>query len=248
MVYAIANQKGGVGKSTTAAALIAGLTANGYRCLGVDLDAQRNLSYIMGADQSGKTTLGVLTGEVTAAEAIQHTAAGDIIPAHRSLSGADAFIADTGKEYKLEEALEPIKNSYDFIVIDCPPALGVLTVNALTAADQVIIPAQADVFSLQGITELSGSIRTVKKYCNRKLAIAGILFTRYSSRSVLSREVSEIAENMAQKLNTRLFRTVIREAVTVREAQMSQQSIFAYAPKAKVCDDYRAFVKELLEH
>lgn len=120
---AIANRKGGVGKSTTAAALVSGLTLKGYKVLAVDLDAQRNLTSTMRARADSKTALGVLTGDITAKEAIRHTESGDIIPASKNLSGADATLTERGKKYRLKEALEPVKGSYDYCIIDCPPAL-----------------------------------------------------------------------------------------------------------------------------
>ena len=243
---AIINQKGGVGKSTTASQLASGLSLKGYRTLSVDLDAQGNLSYTAGAKTDGATALGVLTGEVKTEDAIQHTQSGDIIPANKALAGADAFIADTGKEYRLKEALESVSGSYDFCIIDTPPALGILTINALTACDSVIIPAQADIYSLQGIEQLAETMKPVKKYCNPALAIEGILLTRYSPRSVLSRDIADLAEQLAEKLGTKLFKATIREAIAVKEAQISQQSLFAYAPKAKVTEDYTAFVEEVL--
>lgn len=246
-IIAIINQKGGVGKSTTAEALIAGLSLKGFSVLSIDLDAQGNMTYTAGAKTDGATALGVLTGEVKVEDAIQKTKSGDIIAANKALAGADAFIADTGKEYKLKEALESIEGKYQYIIIDTPPALGILTVNALTACHSVIIPAQADIYSLQGIEQLADTMKPVKKYCNPNLKIAGILLTRYSSRSILSREVAEIAEQLAGKLGTKLFKATIREAVAVKEAQISQQSLFDYAPKAKVTEDYRAFIEELLE-
>ena len=246
-IIAIINQKGGVGKSTTAATLAAGLSLKGYKTLSIDLDAQGNLTYTAGAKTNGATAPGVLTGEVKAEDAIQHTPSGDIIAANKALAGADAFIADTGKEYRLKEALESLQAAYDYIIIDTPPALGILTINALTACNSVIIPAQADIYSLQGIEQLADTMKPVKKYCNPNLKIAGILLTRYSSRSVLSREVAELAEQLADKLGTKLFKTTIREAIAVKEAQISQQSLFGYAPKAKVTEDYRAFIEELLE-
>lgn len=246
-IIAIINQKGGVGKSTTAATLAAGLSLKGYKTLSIDLDAQGNLTYTAGAKTNGATAPGVLTGEVKAEDAIQHTPSGDIIAANKALAGADAFIADTGKEYRLKEALESLQAAYDYIIIDTPPALGILTINALTACNSVIIPAQADIYSLQGIEQLADTMKPVKKYCNPNLKIAGILLTRYSSRSVLSREVAELAEQLADKLGTKLFKTTIREAIAVKEAQISQQSLFDYAPKAKVTEDYRAFIEELLE-
>ena len=147
----VTNQKGGTGKTTTAIQLAAGLSLKGYKTLSIDLDAQGNLTYTAGAKTDGATALGVLTGEVKAENAIQHTPSGDIIAANKALAGADAFIADTGKEYRLKEALESLQAAYDYIIIDIPPALGILTINALTACNSVIIPAQADIYSLQGI-------------------------------------------------------------------------------------------------
>ena len=245
MIYAIINQKGGVGKSTTAHAVAAGLSLKGYRVLAVDMDAQMNLSYTCRADTEGATVLSMLLGEATAKDVIQHTEDGDIIPASKALAGADAFISNTGKEYKLREALEPVKKSYDYIILDTPPALGILTINALTACDSIIIPAQADIYSIQGIAQLVETMRPVQKYCNPALRIEGILLTRYSNRTVLSREVAEMIEQQAAVLGTKVFHTTIREAVAVKEAQITRNSLYRYAPKAKVTEDYRAFVDEL---
>ena len=242
----ITNQKGGTGKTTTAEALSDGLSLRGYRTLRIDLDAQCNLSFTAGADTEGATILGVLTGEVKIKDAIQHTDMGDIIPASKALSGADAFIIGTGKEFRLKEALEPVEAQYDFVILDTPPALGVITINALSACNSVIIPAQADVFSLQGIEQLWETIKPVRKYTNPNLAIEGILLTRFNPRSVLSRDIAELAEKLAKKLGTKLFKTTIREAIAVKEAQISKQSLFGYAPKAKVTEDYSRFIAELL--
>ena len=245
-IYAVINQKGGVGKSTTAATLAAGLSLKGYKTLSIDLDAQGNLSYTAGAKTDGATALGVLTGEVPIKDAIQKTESGDIIASSKALAGADAFISDTGKEYRLKEALEAVQADYDYIVLDTPPALGILTINALTACNSVIIPAQADIYSLQGIEQLADTMKPVKKYCNPALTIEGILLTRYSPRSVLSKEVAELAGQLAAKLGTKLFKATIREAIAVKEAQISQQTLYSYAPKAKVTADYTSFINELL--
>lgn len=188
-----------------------------------------------------------MTEKVSVPDLIQHTEQGDIIPSSSSLAGADAFITNTGKEFRLKEALEQIKDNYDYIILDTPPALGILTVNALTAADRAIIPAQADVYSLQGIAQLSETIALVKKYCNPDLKIAGILLTRYSTRAVLNRDIANMMREQAKNLDTKLFQTAIREAVAVREAQISQKSIFDYAPKANVTEDFQNFINELLE-
>lgn len=245
-VFTITNQKGGAGKTTTALALAAGLSMKGHSVLSIDLDAQCNLSYTVKANSDGATVLEVLTGEVESAAAIQHTESGDVIPASKALAGADAFIKDTGKEYRLREALEPIRDQYEYFIIDTPPALGILTINALTACDSMIIPAQADIYSLQGIEQLTETMKPVKKYCNPALAIEGILLTRYNPRSVLSREIAELAGQLAEKLGTKLFQTAIREAVVIKEAQISQQSLYRYAPKSKVAEDYSRLIAELL--
>lgn len=241
----VINQKGGVGKSTTAEMLVSALSLKGFKVLAIDLDAQGNLSYSLAADSSSPTILEVLTEEVSAKDAIKHARA-DIISSNKALAGADAFIADTGKEYRLKEALEKISKNYDFCIIDTPPALGILTVNALTASGSVIIPAQADIYSLQGIENLEETIKAVKKYCNPNLKIEGILLTRYNPRTILSREVSEMAEKLAEKLETKLFKAKIRDAVAVKEAQISQKSLFKYAPKSNVTKDYEGFIEEFL--
>lgn len=244
---AVINQKGGVGKSTTAASLGAGLTLKGFKVLYIDLDAQGNLTYTLGADPKGLTALDVLTKEATAAAAVQHTAQGDVIATSPSLAGADTVITSVGKEYRLKEALEPLKESYDYIIIDTPPALSVLTINALTACTGAIIPAQADIYSLQGISQLNSTIQTVRQYCNPSLEVMGIVLTRYSSRAILSREVAEMIEQTAERLNTKLYKTTIRENIAVKEAQASQQNIFEYAPKSNAASDYSALVDEIIE-
>lgn len=247
IVLAIANQKGGVGKSTTANALGAGLFRRGYRVLYVDLDAQGNLSYSMDAVGKPLTSLEVLTGTASAREAIVKTAQGDLIPASPSLASADSLLTDTGKEYRLTEALAPLAGDYDYIVLDSPPALGVLTVNALTASQSVIIPAQADAYSLQGIGLLSQTIDAVRKYCNGWLTVGGILATRFSARTVLAKDMIELLEQTAKDMNTKLYRARIRECVAIREAQASQTDIFTYAPKSNAVEDYTAFIDEVLE-
>ncbi len=246
-ILTITNQKGGTGKTTTAAAVAACLRKRGKNVLLVDLDPQCNLTYACGAEPDGATVLEVLRGDVPALAAIRKTAAGDLIPASRGLSGADTFIKDTGKEYRLAEALEPIRGRYSFVIIDTPPALGILTINALTASDAVLIPAQADIFSLQGVEQLAETIRPVVKYCNPKLRIEGILLTRYSPRTILSRDVTELAEQLAQKLGTKVFGAKIREAVAVRESQISRTPLPEYAPDANVTKDYEELTAELVK-
>lgn len=245
-VIAVSNQKGGVGKSTTANALGAYLFHKGFKVLYVDMDAQGNLSYSMGASNKNISSLEVLTGTATAREAIVQTPQGDLIPASQALASADAILTETGKEYKLREALEPLLGEYDYIIIDTPPAIGTLTINALTACNSVIVPAQADIFSLQGIGQLVQTIQTVKKYCNRNLSIKGLLITRYNARTVLSKDMTDLLEDTAQKLQTKLYQTKIRECTALKEAQASQQDIYIYAPRSNGTADYTAFVEEVL--
>ena len=246
-IIAVINQKGGVGKSTTAAALGAGLILKGYRVLFIDLDAQGNLTFNMGAGSSALSSLEVLTGTARAGDAIRHTKQGDIIPASPALAGADSLITATGKEYRLKEALEPLQGEYDYIVIDTPPALGILTVNALTACTGAIVPAQADAWSLQGVVLLSQTVETVRKYCNPALKIKGIVLTRFNARSVLSRDMQELIAQTAAQLHTKLYKTAIRECTALKEAQAVQQDIYSYAPRSNATADYKALVDEIIE-
>ena len=245
-VIAVSNQKGGVGKSTTANALGAYLFHKGFKVLYVDMDAQGNLSYSMGASNKAISSLEVITGTATAKEAIVQTAQGDLIPASPALSSADALLKDTGREYKLREALKPILGDYDYIILDTPPAIGTLTINALTACNSVIVPAQADIYSLQGIGQLVQTVQTVKRYCNRDIAIKGLLITRYNARAVLTKDMTELLEDTANHLQTKLYTTKIRECIALKEAQASQQDIFTYSPKSNATKDYTAFVEEVL--
>ena len=244
-VVAIVNRKGGVGKTATAQALGAGLARKKKKVLYIDLDSQTNLSYGLGADPEGPNSMDVLTGEATAAEAIQHTPQGDAIAGSEALAGADAAIDGTGKEYRLKEAIDGLQ--YDYIIIDTPAQLGTLTVNALTAANSVVIPVQAEVYSLQGIGQLSKTIEAVKKYCNRDLYIRGILITRYNGRAVISKDMQSNLKDAAEQLKTKLYSTPIRECVSIKEAQAIQQDIYTYAPRSNAAKDYEAFIKEFTE-
>ena len=243
-VITIANQKGGVGKTTTAHALIDGLTQKGFKVLGIDLDGQCNLSLATGASTKGATALGVLTGELNAESAIQHTERADIIAASTKLTNADALI-ETGEE--LKAALEPIAKSYDYCIIDTPPMLCSRTLSALIASNAVVIPARADLYSLQGIDELADTITGVQATRNKGLKVAGILLTAYKSRTALHKEIIEPMTALADDLDSSLFKATIRDSVAVSEAPFMRTGLFTYAPRAKVTEDYKAFIEELLE-
>ena len=162
---AVVNRRGGVGKTATAHALGAGLQARGFRVLFVDLDSQSNLTYDTAAPAGGLSALELLTGQAPAADIVKMTAQGAaVIPASPNLAAADVIITGTGKEYRLREALEPLAPSFDYAIIDTPPALGTLTINALTAATGAIIPAQAEIHSIQGISLLNDTAQAVRKY------------------------------------------------------------------------------------
>lgn len=244
-IIAVVNRRGGVGKTATAHALGAGLILKGNKVLFVDLDSQSNLSYDLGVTKPDISAMDVLTGEATAEQAILHTPQGDLIPASEDLATADTAITGTGKEYRLQEALDPLNEMYDYIIIDTPPALGTLTVNALTACAGAIIPAQAEIHSLQGIGLLNDAIEAVKKYCNRDLYIKGIVITRYNGRAVLSKDMRDNLEAIAAQLHTKVFKEPIRECISIKEAQAAQQSIFEYAPRSNAARDYMALIDEL---
>lgn len=242
MIYAIINQKGGTGKTTTAAALLSWFHEKGKKVLGVDMDAQCNLTLAAGAGGSQKTALGVLTGEITAEEAIQSANYCDIIAGSPALSAAEQIFSATGREYRLKEALSQLRG-YEHIIIDAPPALGVLSVNALAAADKAIIPCNSDVFSIQGLKQLEDTIEVVRKYCNPTLGIESLLLTKYSTRQTINRDLFDVFAREAAALGTKLF--TIRESVAIRQAQAMQQSIFRAAICSGAAIDYNTFFESM---
>jgi chromosome partitioning protein len=248
-IIAVINQKGGVGKSTTAFMLGKAFASKGFKILFIDLDAQSNLSYTMKAKNTASsdiTSLELLIGKVKVPKAIQHTKQGDIIASSPSLALADSVILETGKEYRLKKTLADIYSSYDYILIDTPPALGILTVNALTACTGAIIPAQADIYSLQGISQLYKTISAVKEYSNPSLKVMGILLTRYTSRTIISREVADMINETAKHFQTKLYKTKIRECTAIKESQIKQTDIFKYAPNSNAAIDYKNLANEII--
>lgn len=257
---AISNQKGGVAKSTTAAAMAAALQRKGFRVLVVDADPQGNLSDSAGAElmriENGRqvyppTTNEVMKKEVRAEDAIQRLSAFDLIPANIMLAAIEHAFTGSSRDYKLKEALEPVKEEYDYVLIDTPPSLGVLTANALTASDEIIVPTNTGYFATVGIQQLFDTIEDNRKYSNPNIKVAGILLTRYNPRTIIGQDLKSLTEEIARHGGAPVFKTYIRSSVVVEEAQANKQDIFSYTEKNRVspaiAEDYMAFVEEYLE-
>lgn len=247
-VIAVANQKGGVAKSTTATALATGLAKMNYKTLLIDTDPQCNASDTYQAQIEGTATLFDLMckGE-DAMNAIQTTDVGEIIAGDPLLSCAENQLNKTGKEFILKKVAAPLVSLYDYIIIDTPPALGVLLTNALTFANTVIVPVTADRYSLQGLSQLEETISAVKEYTNPGLTVAGLLLTKYNERTRLSKSVFGEMPQIAEHLNTCVFDTKIRESTSAKEAQTMRQGLFSYNASCTTAVDYINFAKELIE-
>lgn len=240
-IITIANQKGGTGKSTTAAALAQAAAHRGRRVLAVDLDPQGNLSYFLAADVTRPGAFEVLDG-LPAAEAVQATAGGlDVIPASWNLQ---TISSGRGSARRLKAALEPIAGGYDLIIIDTPPTAGELQYNALMAATDLIIPLQADIVGLQGLYQMVDTARQIQQ-SNPALTFTGYVLTRSGGRSTLARQMAAAIEAQAQQMGLP-FLMAIREAVAIREAQTLQRSLYEYAPRSKPAADYLELLDKLL--
>jgi chromosome partitioning protein len=250
-VVTIATQKGGAGKTTTAAALISGLSRRGYKTLGIDTDAQRNLSFAMRAtiSEGEASIIDLFLQDAGTEEIIRQTPEGDIIPAEENLAAISEIMQNAGtplQDFSLQAALKPLLSLYDFIVIDTPPNLGPMTINALTAADKVIIPAEAAIYSVLGTGDAIRTIQAIKQSGNPRLTIDGILLTQTRKTSVTS-ELKAMFDTLATNNGTRIYKATIRQGVAVDKAIGLQESIFNYAPKAGVSQDYNDFITEFLK-
>ena len=246
-IITVASQKGGTGKTTTAAAIACWAAEHNIRTLAVDLDPQGSLTHIFRGDGTAPGAYELMKGDVSTSQ-IYQTSPGlpDLISASLQLAGADTeYSTKPGRDFFLRKALERDSGCWELVVVDTPPTLGTLLVNALTAADKVIIPLQADTFAAQAIFQLMETIGQVQQYCNRDLEVAGVLLTRYSGRTVLSRDLREDLEEKCTALELRLL-PPISEGIVVKEAQTMQESLFTYAPKARPTLDYASVIEEIL--
>ena len=247
-VFAVTNQKGGVGKTSVAVNLSATLAHYGQRVLLIDLDPQGNATTGSGIDKNAveKTIYGVLLGEYEIAQMRVHAEGGfDLLPANRELAGAEIELINIERrEFRLKEALALVKNDYTFAVIDCPPALNMLTVNALTAADGVIIPMQCEYYALEGLSDLVGTLRKVKANLNPEIEIEALVRTMYDPRSSLTTQVSnEIKTHFGDKV----FDTVIPRNIRIAEAPSYGKPVIMHDPLSKGALAHFAFARELLE-
>lgn len=243
-VISIMNRKGGASKTTTAQALGQGLELKGFKVLYVDLDAQCNLTSVLGQDDEDneKNIFNVLQGENINKQIVNNVLCGTDL-----LSTADLALTGEGKEYRLKNALDKLDNQYDYVVIDTPPGLNTLTINAMVASAKVIIASSPDILAIKGIMKLNNTLEIVKETSNANLTINGILLTRFSLRTVLNRNLLKAFGNLAKQINTKVYDTKIRESVAIREAQTQGENLYEYAPKNGAIKDYMNFVEEFLK-
>ena len=242
-IITVTNQKGGVGKTTVVSALVCGLHERGARVLGVDLDPQGNLGFTLGLDiGDGYTIYDVLKGNCTIEQAIAHTEYGNILSSDILLSAAEVEFTAPRREFMLSQQLDAVKDSYDFIIIDTPPSLNILTINAYVASTGIILPMEAEVLSLVGVSQIQDTIDTVRKSFNPNLKVLGILLNKYDRRLTLSREILDLAESVAEQLDSQVFHTKVRRSVSVAMAPAHGQSVLTYQPGSKASADLRRIV------
>lgn len=244
IIVSLLNHKGGVGKTTSAINIGAGLVELGKKVLLIDLDPQANLTLALGVPRQKSTIYEALRGE---SELVPYTVKPgmDVITSSLDLSGAELeLINEAGREYILRELLVPLNDNYDFVIIDCPPSLGLLTLNALTSSRFVFIPLQTEFLALQGLAKIKQVIDKVRFRLNKTLEIGGVVATMYDSRRVLNRDV---VETIHKYFGEKVFKTYIRDNVALAEAPAQRKDIFAYNYKSSGADDYLSLCREILE-
>ena len=248
-IIAVANQKGGVGKTTTSINLAACLAEKGKKVLAVDMDSQGNLTSGLGVDKDSveKSIYELIIGEVDIKEVINKEVLEnlDIIPTSIDLSAAEIeLIGVDDKEYILRNAIDQVKDQYDFVIIDCPPSLSMLTINAMTTADSVIVPIQCEYYALEGLSQLIHTVELVKDRLNSKLEIEGVVFTMYDARTNLSLQV---VENVKDNLQQNIYKTIIPRNIRLAEAPSYGLPINKYDPKSTGAESYMRLADEVIE-
>lgn len=246
MVLTVAFGKGGTGKTSTACALVNYARMKGASVLAVDADTQANFTFSLRGNAAAPGLFEVLTDKAQAAQVIQETPQTHLIAAGLNLAAAEQAIAGKpGRDFILREALRDIRGKYDLIVIDTPPDLNTILINALSASDAVLLPMQANSFSIMGLYQMRETIAQVKRYCNPALNVAGIVLTKYKPRQTLASDLRENIVQQAQEMGTKVFDTFIREAVAVEQAQAMQESLFDFAPHSTAAEDYKKLFAEM---
>ena len=238
-VFAVANQKGGVAKTTTVHSLGAALAERGRRVLLVDLDPQACLTYSLGlvADELGRSLHDVIVHHTPAADALVKVGDLHVLPATIDLAGAEIYLlSKTGREYALARALEPVSADYEVVLIDCPPSLGILTINGLTAANEVIIPLQCETLSSRGVGQLLETVADVRSFTNPALGVAGVVATMYDGRTRLGQQVLTAAH---EEHGLDLLPPPVPKSVKVAEAPGCSRSVLEHAPRSPAADAYR---------
>lgn len=243
-VITLSNHKGGVGKTTSTINIGAGLNKLGKKVLLIDLDPQANLSQSLGQRDHSRNIYSAIRGDYPL-QPITILNGLDLIPSTLDLSGAEVELAgEAGREFVLRELLDPLRASYDYIIIDSPPSLGLLTINAFTASDLIFIPLQSQYLALQGLTKLLEVIEKIKKRLNKNLKVGGVIITQYDNRKVLNRDV---VATIHTHFKNDVFQTKIRDNVALAEAPTQGLDIFRYNPKSYGAEDYLALCKEILK-
>jgi chromosome partitioning protein len=247
-IIACANQKGGVGKTTTIVNLATYLALAGRRVLVVDLDPQGNATSGLGIDRSsvGASVYAALVDEANVSDLASRTQIDglDLVPSNQDLAGAEVeLVGVPQRERRLERALEGARHDYDYLLLDCPPAVGLLTVNALTAADGVLVPIQTEYYALEGLSQLLSTIELVRDHLNPRLRLAGVLLTMYDSRTTLS---ADVAREVRAHLGARVFDTVVPRSVRLAEAPSYGRPVARYSPESRGAHAYQALAAEVL--